>query len=206
MMKKSRLFFLSAIFMILVMMLAACSRSASTGIPTTSPDEDQLNNILTSVASQAPGGGEQTATLQPPQDTPVATTAVPPTNTPKPTNTPIPTPVLVVPDKYKLQKGEFPYCIARRFNIDITTLLNTNNLSLTQKFAEGLVLTIPQNAPAFKGDPALANHPADYTVKSGDTFYRIACVYGDVWPEEIAVANQMQLTDKLTAGTVLHIP
>jgi LysM repeat protein len=69
-----------------------------------------------------------------------------------------------------------------------------------------LTLTIPQNAASFKGSRSLREHPTTYTVQSGDTFYRIACKFGDIYPEEIAAANGMTLKDELTTGMTLNIP
>ena len=122
------------------------------------------------------------------------------------TATAVPTPKLVVPSSYSLQKGEFPYCIARRFNVDVNALLSANNLSKEGLYKEGLTLTIPQNAGKFKGTRSLQEHPTTYTVLSGDTFYRIACKFGDVYPEEIAAANGMTLKDDLTVGSTIDIP
>lgn len=213
-MRKTKPIFLFVALAIFAL-LAACTRSASTGSPTPQGN-DQLNNILTVVASQTPagqitpvgtegtGGGanptNDLATDQPP--TPAGPTATP---KPKPTATPLALD-LKVPESYTLRKGEFPYCIARRFNIDVNALLKASGLALGQNYPQGLKLTIPQNAAEFQGDPQLLKHPGEYTVKSGDTFYTIACKYGDVWPEEIAAANSMELTDRLTAGDKIAIP
>src|SRR5512140_611138 len=51
-----------------------------------------------------------------------------------------------VPASYTLQKGEWPYCIARRYNVNPTDLLNINNLTVAQSsmLMPGLVLTLPQ--------------------------------------------------------------
>ena len=112
-----------------------------------------------------------------------------------------------MPDSYTLKKGEFPWCIARRFDVDAVALMNANGIPLGQtQFSAGLVLTIPKAAGSFQGDRALRDHPADYTVKTGDTFYSIACRYGDVWPEEIAEYNSMAMDAALPAGTTLEIP
>ncbi|HAX68425.1 MAG TPA: LysM peptidoglycan-binding domain-containing protein [Anaerolineales bacterium] len=113
------------------------------------------------------------------------------------------------PASYTLQKGEFPYCIARRYNVDPDALLQASGLTAAQanSLAAGTVLTIPQSAGGFPGNRALRAHPATYTVASGDeTVYSVACLYGDVDPNAIASANNISVSATLTAGQQLQIP
>lgn len=140
-----------------------------------------------------------------------------PTNTTAPgvaTNTPLPgtTPVVIVPSAtpgrpatYSLKLGEFPYCIARRFNVDPSDLLSLNGLSDSNVLQPGTVLKIPQTG-SFPGDRALNSHPAQYTVMVNDTIYGIACHFGDVSPDAIAAANNLTLTSPLATGKILNIP
>ncbi len=114
-----------------------------------------------------------------------------------------------VPSSYTLQKGEFPYCIARRFNVNPNELLNLNNLTIAEStmLNPGLVLSIPQTGDPFPGDRALNTHPATYTVPSSDTtIYAVACNFGDVTPQAIATANNITLSSVLTVGQKLTIP
>ncbi|MDP2776596.1 MAG: LysM peptidoglycan-binding domain-containing protein [Anaerolineales bacterium] len=114
----------------------------------------------------------------------------------------------VRPATYTLQNGEFPYCIARRFNANPDDLLALSGLTSAQanSLASGTVLNIPQSG-AFPGDRALTAHPTTYTVASGDeTIYSVACKYGDVDPAAIASANSLSVSAKLTAGQQLQIP
>jgi LysM repeat protein len=67
-------------------------------------------------------------------------------------------------------------------------------------------LTIPKDAGKFQGERALKPHPADYTVRSGDTIYSIACQFGDVWPEAIAQVNGFDIDDPLPVGETIKIP
>jgi LysM repeat protein len=152
---------------------------------------------------------------------PSATSLLPgtgvPTNTTAPlipTNTPLPgtTPVIIVPTAtpgrpatYTLKQGEFPYCIARRFNVDPNDLLSLNGLSEGEVLQPGTVLKIPQTS-SFPGDRALNLHPAQYTVRVNDTIYSIACYFGDVSPDAIAAANNLTLTTPLATGKILNIP
>jgi LysM repeat protein len=122
------------------------------------------------------------------------------------------TPVVVVatatpgrPASYTLEKGEYPWCIARRFNVDPNTLLAQNGLSDGQTLQPGLTLSIPQSG-SFPGDRALHPHPTTYTVNVDDSFNSIACYFGDLDPSVIAAANGLSLTSPLTSGQILNIP
>jgi LysM repeat protein len=111
------------------------------------------------------------------------------------------------PVSYTLQSGEYPYCIARRFNVDPTELLNANNLTNGQLLQPGALLTIPQTGHAFPGPRALHSHPSTYTISSPeDTIYKAACYYGDVSPDEIASANGIAAPYTVNVGQVLNIP
>lgn len=111
------------------------------------------------------------------------------------------------PAEWTLRRGEFPYCIARRFDVNPQTLLNLNGLSNGNIFYPGRNLKIPQSG-SFPGTRALRNHPVTYTVpSSSETLYSIACLFGDVRPEDIASANNLSSADAaLTSGQQLNIP
>ena len=103
------------------------------------------------------------------------------------------------------QAYESYYCLARRFNLDPEGLMAANG---NVELYPGTVLKIPATGTWTLGDRFLKAHPANYTVKSGDTIYRIACVeFGDVDPMNIALANNLAAPAyKLTVGQVLQIP
>lgn len=110
------------------------------------------------------------------------------------------------PATYALQRGEFPYCIARRFDVNPDELLSLNGLSEGNIYYPNLTLRIPQSG-SFPGTRALRNHPATYTVaSSSDSVYSIACLFGDVDPAAIAQANNIAVGAALTAGQQLSIP
>lgn len=157
------------------------------------------------------GTPQPTATPLPP-GTVVATSVLPATGAP--TTAPVTglTPVIIVaaptpgrPASYTLQSGEFPYCIARRFNVDPNDLLAANGLSSGQVLQPGLQLSIPATG-SFPGVRALTSHPAQYTVMVDDTIYKIACHFGDVDPTAIAAANGIAVTAPLVTGQILNIP
>ena len=132
-------------------------------------------------------------------------------------DTPMPTPVPAVvvpqatvettkPGTYALKEGEFPYCIARRFNVDPDQLLSLNGLSNGQTFYAGLTLKIPATGNPFPGSRAFKAHPAQHTVRAGDTVYSVACQFGDVDPVNIAAVNGLAAPYKLTVGAAIQIP
>lgn len=113
------------------------------------------------------------------------------------------------PTTYTLQKGEFPYCIARRFNVNPEELLTLNGLSAGDVYYPNLTLRIPQTGNPFPGERALHAHPDTFTVgvtSNADTIYGVACYYGDVEPAAIAQANGIPLSATLTPGQQLNIP
>ena len=124
------------------------------------------------------------------------------------TFTPVPVilPTLERPATYALQKGEWPICVARRYNLDLDTFFAANGLTMNSRPAVGTTLKIPATGTWNSGARALKTHPATYTVKSGDTIYTIACDFGDVDPNAIVVANALAAPYTLQAGQVLQIP
>jgi peptide/nickel transport system permease protein len=147
-----------------------------------------------------------------PLSTQTAIPSIPSTSTatqtivaPESTRTPIPTDTR--PMTYTLHPGEFPYCIARRFNVDPKELLTLNGLSNGQTFLKGMVLQIPQTANPFPGERRLRDHPRSYTITtSNETTYTIACQFGDLDPVRIAEANHIAVDSILLIGQQLNIP
>jgi LysM repeat protein len=217
-----RRFMILIVLVSLVTSLAGCQLSASTP-PPTSPTVDsamgtlqaELGNIATQTA--AAGGGATPQATQPPvsgtETSPASTAAATPQvteppQTAAPTSPPVvvPTPTPGLPTTYQLQKGEFPFCIARRFNLNVSELLSLNGLGLNTVVPVGYTLKIPQTGNKFSGERALKAHPTSYTVRSGDTIYSIACEFGDVDPNAIILANNLSKPYTLTAGTTIQIP
>ena len=212
------------VVVLLALTLVACERKASTPPPDEGPfpttvdgtqePMDELSMIATQTAQaampdsgegdtgeEAPGGGGEppTATPAPPPDQPQQP------EQPQPTAAPVQD--YPVPDQYTLQKGEFPYCIARRFDISPGALLAANGLTNGSITHPGQTLTIPKNAVPFDAGPrALRSHPTTYTIQAGDTVYSIACLFGDVDPRAIEDANGLEGAYTLPVGGTLHIP
>jgi len=112
------------------------------------------------------------------------------------------------PASYTLQKGEFPYCIARRFNLNPAELLSLNGLASGDIYYPNLTLTIPQSGTFPDTNRALRTHPDTYTVADSTmTVNGVACVYGDVDPAAIIQANpNLSLGSALTVGQQISIP
>lgn len=224
------------IFIVLVtsaLMFSGCKLSASTPpVVTETPDsamstlEAELGNIATqtsvaggeveSVPTQPPAVEGTTTTETAPEATPQATAETgtgteteatqPPPAQPSSTPAPVATATPGLPSTHTLQKGEFPFCIARRYNVNQTELLNLNGLGPSSILPIGYNLKIPQTGNKFQGQRSLLAHPANYTVAAGDTIYTIACEFGSVDPLAIAQANGLKSPYTLSSGQVLHIP
>jgi LysM repeat protein len=211
----------------LTLLVSACQRSASTEpaviatepiaipTPTSNPAQILIAQTQTVYAATKPTLAPtitkppEKPTEGPSQTDAVGNLVVTITATPEvpPTITPIVIPTLARPVSYTLEAGEDPYCIARRFNLDIGELLSENNLTMESRPAAGVVLRIPStNHPWTSGARALVQHPALYTVRAGDTLFKIACIYGDVSPEGIAALNGLIDPSELKPGQILEIP
>ncbi len=218
-MKTNRSFATLMIILLLVLSLTACERSLTskrTAEPTPQGEALPLTSEPTGVIDTLYLASTQTAmaaigqpTIEPTLQAPVETATPLPTAIILPTATSpmaIATPVPSVPNSYTLHAGEFPFCIARRFDVNPTDLLNINGLSGGNLYRSGLTLKIPQTGRTFPGNRALRAHPTTYTVQAKDTIYSIACLFGDVYPEAIAAVNGLQPPYKLMTGQTLSIP
>lgn len=172
----------------------------------------QAANPVTSSSTPVGAPQNSTATSTPfvslpsnPTVTPTATLALPsgPTSSPFPAGSRPPT--------YTLQSQEFPFCIARRYNLDPDSLIAQNGLSSGTIYYAGYQLNLSNVASPFPGVRALRPHPTTYTV-SGDadtTVYGVACKFGDLEPSAIVSANSstgITLNSALTVGQSLNIP
>jgi LysM repeat protein len=164
--------------------------------------------LLTQTAQALPGGAATSTPTGPGGSSAtvgVGTPAVTVVSTSVSQVTPFPSPTPGKPSSYTLHEGEFPYCLARRFNVNPDDLLAVNGLSNNSLVVPGQTLSIPSGS-TFPGPRALLSHPTNYTVKGGDTVYFIACAFGDVDPVAIAAANGISSPYNLTPGSVIKIP
>ncbi len=158
-----------------------------------------------------PSGQETAAVVQPTAEAPTSAPEAQPTAVPQAaaaTTTPIPVPPPTPgkPSSWTLQTGEFPYCLARRYDVSPDELLRLNGLSANSYYYSGMTFKIPQTGSTFPGGRTLKSHPTNYTVNSGDNIYSIACQYGDVDPYAIATANGLSSPYNLNSGQNLYIP
>src|SRR5512140_1493083 len=112
---------------------AATTTVAGTpGTATVEPTETTASGATLLPVTVIPGGSTFTPTTQPGSTVVIPTVAA---GTVGP-----------VPSTYTLQKGEWPYCIARRYNLNPDDLLTINHLTVSQSsmLMPGLVLTLPQ--------------------------------------------------------------
>lgn len=204
------------LFVTLALLLAACTRSASES-PLPDATQDPLDSVFSTIATQTALAAQahdpdfDPASSASPTTSlfgATATLALSPTPEPTSTRTPAPITDQDVPANYTLHAGEWPYCLARRFDIDIDALLSANGLTAdsSQSLSVGYKLVIPSGAPAYGGPRQLRDHPATYVASGSDTFYSIACAFGDVFPENIAEANGMEVDEEISGGQQLHIP
>jgi LysM repeat protein len=212
-MKKTSLIILIA--MIASLMFSACTMSASTPppvTPTTNLSEIARQATETAIAKTPKAGDTQVPDETSAAGTePTATSAaeVEPTATPAPTEDEGDSEITLqypVPDSYTLHSGEHIYCLARRYNILPEDIVDYNGYEYGTLQYPGDVILLPPAGRAYLGNRALQYHPADYTVIYGDTLYSIACLFGDVDPRSIAAANDLDIDQVLTPGTVLQIP
>lgn len=122
-----------------------------------------------------------------------------------PTKINYPTPTPGRPATYTIQSGEFLWCLARRFNVNVTDLLNLNGMNSYSQPGIGTTIKIPTTG-SFDGTRALKPHPTTYTVVAGDTIGKIACSFGDADPNTIFAANGLAVGSVITVGQVLQIP
>ena len=198
------------------LLLTACERSATRApsdiagtegeipFPVTTQSQIMVDILAATQTAQAAAnatGGEKAQA--PAQAQPTAK----PTAMPEPQEEePEPEPTPGLPSTYTIQKDEFLFCIARRLNINASEFLAINGLGVDYYAQVGDRLTIPQSGKPFDGTRALRAHPTDYTVVAGDSIGKVACYFGDVSPEAIYDANDMEEGSSLKTGQVLHIP
>ncbi|MDL1912530.1 LysM peptidoglycan-binding domain-containing protein [Chloroflexi bacterium CFX6] len=177
--------------------------------PTSMQDVENITTLTAIAAEATPtpiiSGTEApgSATL-----TPTSIIGIVPTATQAVASVPTSTsaPVGSRPTTYTLKKGEFPYCIARRYNVDPEALLRLSGLSSGVLYPPGTVLTLPQSG-TFPEERTLRSHPTTYTVTSADeTVYGVACLFGDIEPLTIAQHNNISVDAALTVGQTLNIP
>ena len=230
---KSKYVTMALVCLVLILGLVACERPASTApksaatattegsFPVPGQTDDvmgQLESFATQTAIALQGGPVATAAAPSPiaaADQPAATaqatpeaTAAAAAESPAAPAAAVVTAVIPTPGRpatWTLQKGEHPYCLARRYDVNPAEMLRLSGLGGETVFTPGTVFKIPKSGD-FPGARALRSHPTTYTVTGGDTIYSVACLFGDVDPSGIIAANGLTEPYKLAAGTTIQIP
>ena len=94
---------------------------------------------------------------------------------------------------YTVKNGDTLYSIAKKYNVGINDLKNTNNL-VSNLISVGQNLIIP----------TLIDSQKEYIVTKGDTLYSIAQKLGTTVDNLKSINNQ--ITDSLSIGQILKIP
>lgn len=104
---------------------------------------------------------------------------------------------------YTVQKNDSLWSIANRFNTTVSELKRINNLQ-SDALTIGQVLKIPTTNDTEQTPPSQDSNFTTYTVKQGDTLYKIAQNYNTT-PEEIKRINGLT-SNVLMIGQQLKIP
>ena len=126
------------------------------------------------------------------------------------------------------RRKEMASFIARRQSVTMSELCSEFHVSINtiradvaalaksgivEKIYGGVRSAMKQDVPVFTQRTRLRpdakldiSRTAVGMIKNGDTLFSIACSYGDVRPEDIAVKNQLVLGDPLPVGLTIAIP
>jgi LysM repeat protein len=226
----------AALLVCLSLLLAACTRSASTQVvPTQGPvgtdvivapdgQDATMAAIGTEVASQltataiAVNGGEQPTAVLPPSETPVppvggdATATIPPvvqaTNTPIPgaTFTSLPPAGATCPNPYTVQQGDWIYQIARKCNVAVSALIAANPGINPNVIKPGQLLNMPG-----AGATPIPGSPPQATCTGSHTVVSGDTLYRLAFPcgitvEQLAAANGIVFPYTIFPGQVINYP
>ncbi|HSG43089.1 MAG TPA: LysM peptidoglycan-binding domain-containing protein [Anaerolineales bacterium] len=232
--RKNRSIFFTSIMLLGAVFISACQQPYSTPPAVTNtplanslfstplPGEpnsmDDVQNFITQTALAASGGVIPSSTPGASTDgaptvTPTSVIVIPPTSTQAVSSGVTQAAASPVPSSgsWTLRTEEFPFCIARRYNVDPNDLIKASGLTTPDIYYEGLKLVIPQNSTwneANLGPRGLRTRPGTYSVtgNADTTVYGVACKYGDVDPAAIAQNNGISVDATLTVGQTLNIP
>lgn len=110
---------------------------------------------------------------------------------------------------YILHEGEPLSCLARRYNIELSALYAYNGVSGDAEVPAGTTVILPTQVnmwSVFDGPRITLRHPCRLTVTNERNLFEAACKFGDVFPEDIASKNGMDVFAALTAGQEIIIP
>ncbi|NCC84573.1 MAG: LysM peptidoglycan-binding domain-containing protein [Clostridia bacterium] len=108
---------------------------------------------------------------------------------------------------YTVKSGDTLYKIASLYNVTVASIVAANSIVNPNLIYVGQVLKIPTTAPVPPPPPPPPppTGVVYYTVKSGDTLYKIASLY-NVTVTSIVTANSIVNPNLIYVGQVLKIP
>ncbi len=110
---------------------------------------------------------------------------------------------------YTLHEGEPLSCLARRYNIELSSLFAYNGISSDAEAPAGTTVILPTQVnmwSVYDGPRITLRHPCRLTVTDERNLFEAACKFGDVFPEDIAAQNGMDVFAPLTVGQEIIIP
>ena len=214
------------VLLMAALVLAACTRSASTGVVPTATTASQgvapggaeptdamnalgtalaLNITQTAIAQSSTGGGQ--TPQAPPAGAGVTPTPVPPTPVP-PAAATTPAPAgAACTNPYTVKQGDWIYKIARDCKVEPSAIVAVNPGINPNFISPGQKLNMPTPG-ATPVPPATSQAQAcsgTYTVKSGNNLFRIAYTCG-LTTEQMAAANGIKFPYTIYPGQVLKYP
>ncbi len=185
---------LSVVFVVVGVVLVFAFMSEGQSIPLLSKP------TATPTATETP---TPTATI-----TPTATAT--PTITPTATTTPTPTPS--EPFEYTVEEGDSLYTIAKKFKVDLITLMLINNMNNETPLYVGQTILIP--APSTKRPTPTPlptfmpkGYEIQYFVLPGDTLQAIAAKFNSTVDAIVEANDALESpTDPIYAGQILIVP
>jgi len=117
--------------------------------------------------------------------------------------------VLVRYHRYRIQPGDTLYAISRHYGISVATIQQHNPAIRNRHIRPGETIVIPvlREVEPFSREPVALSRPFDGThiVSQGDTLWSLARLH-NVNPQELALANNMEMNQILSIGRALRVP
>lgn len=99
-------------------------------------------------------------------------------------------------ESYKLSKGENLYTVAEKFNTNVKTLQDINNIYFVDDLREDMEIIVPKESKDY------FNY---YVIEQGDSLYKIARKY-NINPELLASINGLNIEDYIYPNQQILIP